>query len=130
MKNAKAVDPSKLLSMSATLLAFAKPLLDQLPNPPMAKSLQGVMNIASLVWNIPLYERARHPKAKEYRAGLDAALADIPHEGNATVAVMANARATTYAADPRLAFAEVVAAPSGKAEVRTTAFLLERPKGA
>jgi hypothetical protein len=39
------------------------------------------------------------------------------------------ARVTTYAADPRLAFAEVVTEPSGKAEVRATAFLLDRPPG-
>ena len=42
---------------------------------------------------------------------------------------MGRARLTTYADDPRLAFAEVVTEPSGKAEVRATAFLLDRPPG-
>jgi hypothetical protein len=62
-KKAKPVDPSKLLSMSATLLAFAKPLLDQVEDPPTAKSLQNVLNIAVVVWNLPLYEEAKHENA-------------------------------------------------------------------
>jgi hypothetical protein len=126
-KKAKPVDPSTLPSMSATLLAFAKPLLDQVEDPPTAKSLQNVLNIAVVVWNLPLYEKAKHANATMFRAGLESALATMPPQGRATIAVMAKARATTYADDPRLAFAEVVAEPSGKAEVRATAFLLDRP---
>jgi hypothetical protein len=127
MKNkAKPVDPSTLPSMSATLPAFAKPPLDQVEDPPTAKSLQNVLNIAVVVWNLPLYEKAKHANATMFRAGLESALATVPREGRATIAVMAQARATTYA-DPRLAFAEVMAEPSGKAEVRATAFLLDRP---
>lgn len=116
--------------MSATLLAFAKPLLDQLPEPPTAKGLQGVLNIASVVWNLRVYDQAQHPNAAALRAGLDAALASMPPEGKATLAVLSRARLTTHADDPRLAFAEVVIDPNGKAEVRATAFLLHGPKGA
>jgi hypothetical protein len=63
------------------------------------------------------------------RAGLDSALATMLAQGKATIAAMSRARITTYADDPRLAFAEVVTDPSGKAEVRATAFLLDRPPG-
>ena len=48
-------------------------------------------------------------------------------QGKATIAAMAQARLTTYIAAPRLAFADVVTEPSDKAEVRATAFLLDRP---
>ena len=93
MKNkAKPVDPSKLPSMSATLLAFAKPLLDQLPEPPTAKGLQGVLNIASVVWNLRVYDQAQHPNAAALRAELDAALASMPPEGQATLTVLSRAR--------------------------------------
>jgi hypothetical protein len=126
-KKPRPVDPSKLPSMSATLLAFAKPLLDQVEDPPTAKTLQGILNIAVVVWNLPLYERARHTNAATFRAGLDSALATMPVQAKATIAAMSQARVTTYAADPRMAFAEVVTEPSGKAEVRATAFLLDRP---
>jgi hypothetical protein len=125
-KKVKPVDPSKLPSMSATLLAFAKPVLDEVEDPPTAKTLQGILT-AVVVWNLPLYEKAKHANAAMLRAGLESALATMPPQGKATIAVMAKARATTYADDPRFAFAEVVADPSGKAEVRATAFLLDRP---
>jgi len=128
-KKPKPVDLSKLPSMSATLLAFAKPLLDQVEDPPTAKTLQGVLNIAIVVWNLPLYEKAKHANAAMLRAGLDSALVTMPPQGKATIAAMGQARITTHADDPRLAFAEVVTEPSGKAEVRATAFLLDRPPG-
>jgi hypothetical protein len=107
-----------------------KPLLDQVEDPPTAKTLQGIMNIAVVVWNLPLYEKAKHANAATFRAGLESALANMPAQGKATIAAIARARLTTYAADPSLAFAEVVTEPSGKAEVRATAFLLDRPPGA
>ncbi len=127
-KKPKPVDPSTLSSMSATLLAFAKPLLDQVDEPPTAKSLQNVLNIAVVVWNLPLYEKAKHANAAMFRTGLESALAGMPPEWKATIAVMARARASVYADDPRLALAEVVSDPSGKAEVRATAFLLDGPR--
>src|SRR5438045_4552948 len=117
-KNAKPLAASTLPSMPATLLAFAKPLLVQVEHPPTAKSVQNVLNIAVVVWNLPLYEKAKHANATMFRAGLESALATMPPQGRATIAVMAKARDTTYADDPGLAFAEVVAEPSGKAEVR------------
>ena len=115
--------------MSATLLAFAKPLLDQLPDPPTAKSLQGVMNIAVVIWNLHVYEKAKNPRTEEFKLGLEAALSKMPPDGKLTIASMTKARATIYVDDPRLAFAEVVAGLSGEGEVRATAFLLERPRG-
>lgn len=128
-KKPEPVDLSRLPSMSATLLAFAKPLLDQVEDPPTATTLQGILNIAIVAWNLPLYEKAKHANAATFRAGLESALATMPAQGKATIAAMSQARLTTYAADPRLAFAEVVTQPSGKAEVRATAFLLDRPPG-
>jgi len=128
-KKPKPVDLPKLPSMSATILTFAKPLLDQVEAPPTAKTLQGILNIAIVVWNLPLYEKSKHANAAMLRAGLDGALASMPAQGKATIAAMGRARLTTYADDPRLAFAEVVTEPSGKAEVRATAFLLDRPPG-
>lgn len=129
MKKPKTTDPSKLPSMSATLLAFARPLLDQVEDPPTAKTLQGILNIAVVVWNLPLYEKAKHANAAAFRAGLETALSSMPPQGKATIAAMTKARVTTYANDPRLAFAEVVTDRSGKAEVKATAFLLDRPPG-
>jgi len=41
------------------LLVFAKPLLDRVEDPPTAKRLQGILNIAVEVWNLPLYEKAK-----------------------------------------------------------------------
>ncbi len=121
--------PPTLQPMSATLLAFAKPLLDQVEDPPTAKTLQGILNIAVVVWNLPLYDKAKRANAATFRAGLETALATMPAQGKAAIAAMTKARGTTYANDPRLAFAEVVTDPSGKAEVRATAFLLDRPPG-
>lgn len=129
MKKPKPAHHSKLPPMSATLLAFAKPLLDQVEDPPTAKTLQGILNIAVVAWNLPLYEKAKHPNAAKFRADLESALSSMPAQGKATIAAMTTDRGTTYADDPRLAFAEVVTDPSGKAEVRATAFLLDEPRG-
>lgn len=49
MKKPEPADPARLPSMSATLLAFAKPLLDQVEEPPTATTLQGILNIAIVV---------------------------------------------------------------------------------
>lgn len=113
--------------MSGTLLAFAKPLLAQIEDPPTVKSLQAIMNIAVVVWNLHVYEKTKHPMAREVRGSLDAALTMMPAQSRTTIAAMTKARATTYVDDPRLGFAEVVTDSSGKAEVRATAFLLDRP---
>jgi hypothetical protein len=93
MKKPKPVASPKLPSMSATLLAFAKPLLDQVEDPPTAKTLQGILNIAMVVWNLPLYEQAKHANAATFRAGLESALASIPAQGQAEV------RATAFLLD-------------------------------
>jgi hypothetical protein len=74
-------------------------------------------------------DKAKHANAATFRAGLDSALAALPAQGKTTIAAMSQARVTTYADDPRLVLAEVVTEPSGKAEVRATAFLLDRPPG-
>jgi len=74
-----------------------------------------------------MYAKAKHAKAATFRAGFDSLLATMPVQGKATIAAMGQARVTTYAADPRLAFAEVVTEPNGKAEVRAPAFLLDGP---
>jgi hypothetical protein len=66
--------------MSATLLAFAKPLLDQVEDPPTATTLQNVLNIAMVVWNLPLYEKAKHANAAMLRTGLESALGQMPPE--------------------------------------------------
>ena len=123
-KQSRLLDPAGLPKMSETLLRFARPLLDQLPAPPTTNQLQSAMTIASLIWNVPEYERAAHPKAAEYRKALDRAVADMPAEGREVIVAMAHERATTYESDPRVAFAEVVAGASGRAEVRATAILL------
>lgn len=128
-KQPKPVDASKLPSMSATLLAFAKPLLDQVEDPPTATTLQGILNIAVVVWNLPLHEKAKHANAATFRAGLDSALAALPAQGKTTITAMSQARVTTYAADLRLTLTETATEPSGKAEVRATAFLLDKPPG-
>jgi len=94
-KNPKSVGPSKLPSMSATLLPFAKPLLAQVEDPPTAKTLQGILNIAVVVWNLALYKKAKHPNAAMLRTGLEGALSTMPPQGKATIATMAHARVTT-----------------------------------
>lgn len=70
-----------LHSMSATLLAFAKPFLAQVEYPPTAMTLRGILSIAMVVWNLPLHERAKHANAAMLRVGTRSALGTMPREG-------------------------------------------------
>jgi hypothetical protein len=80
-----------LQPMSATLLTFAKPLLEHLEEPPTAKTLQGILNIAIVVWNLPVYEEAKDTLAATLRGALESARASMPPQGKAAIAAMGQA---------------------------------------
>jgi hypothetical protein len=106
-KQSRRLDPAALPKMSEMLLTFARPLMDQLPAPPTTNQLQSAMTIASLIWNLPEYERAAHPKAAEYRKALDRVVADMPAEGREVIVAMATSeqpstRAIRASLSPRL----------------------------
>lgn len=45
-----------LPKISASLLQFARPLIDALPQPPTLEQMRQVMQIASIAWNLPILE--------------------------------------------------------------------------
>jgi hypothetical protein len=114
-----------LPKLSETLLQFAKPLLDTLSDPPPIEELRQLMVVVTVVWNLPLYEQRKSPKAISFRATFDTMLAQVPPEIAKILSTMLYSRLTTYANDPRLGFAKVVPDGRGGAQVVATAVLTD-----
>lgn len=112
-----------LPKLSETLLQFAKPLLATLSDPPPFEELRQLMVVVTVVWNLPLYEQRKSPKAISFRATFDTMLAQVPPEIAEILSTMLYSRLTTYANDPRLGFAKVVSDGRGGAQVVATAML-------
>lgn len=114
-----------LPKLSETLLQFAKPLLDTLSDPPPFEELRQLMVVVTVVWNLPLYEQRKSPKAISFRATFDTMLEQVPPEIAKILSTMLYSRLTTYANDPRLGFADVVQDGRGRAQVVATAALTD-----
>lgn len=114
-----------LPKLSETLLQFAKPLLGTLSDPPPIEELRQLMMVVTVVWNLPLYEQRKSPKAASFRATFDTMLAQVPLEIATILSTMLDFRLTTYANDPRVGFAKVVPDGRGGAQVVATAMLTD-----
>ncbi|MEO5725847.1 MAG: hypothetical protein ABI134_16190 [Byssovorax sp.] len=114
-----------LPKLSDTLLQFAKPLLATLSDPPPIEELSQLMVVVTVVWNLPLYEQRKSPKAISFRSMFDTMLKQVPTEIAKILSAMLSSRLTTYALDPRLGFAEVVPDGRGGAQVVAKAMLTD-----
>lgn len=83
------------------------------------------MVVVTVVWNLPLYEQRKSPKAISFRATFDTMLEQVPPEIAKILSTMLYSRLTTYANDPRLGFADVVQDGRGRAQVVATAALTD-----
>jgi len=117
-----------LPKMSETMLEFGKPLLDCFAPMPTLEELRSVMVLVTVAWNLPIYEKRKHPQAGEHRVIFDKAMAQMPAEVREIFAAMFHARLTTYAHDPRIGFAEVTRGEDGDAKIVAKAALVE-PRG-
>ena len=120
---------ARLPKLSETMLQFAKPLLDQAPNPPTIELLRGLLITVTVAWNLPVYEQTKHPLAASFRAAFDRAQAVTPAEIREIVSAMLASRLTTYASDPRVGFIEAVDEGGGRARIHATATLMEHVGG-
>jgi hypothetical protein len=112
--------PSGAAAISDTLMAFARPLLDLVPEPPTAERVRPMMTLAVVAWNLPIYVRERRAEAAGMRAALDEALAGAPKSTRDLVADRMIARLTKHAADPRTVTVEVRAGGEGEQPVVVT----------
>lgn len=114
-----------LPKLSERMIAFAKPLLALLPDPPSIEQLRQLMAIVTVAWNLPLYEQRKMSDAAAHRATFDAALRRTPPEVAKILSAMLHSRLTTYGDDPRLGFAEVVDEGHGRAKIVATGAMNE-----
>jgi len=112
-----------LPKFSETMLAFAKPLLDEAP--PDFKLLRSLMVYATIAWNLPIYEQRKDSRAAWMRTQFDHAMANLPPEIAKLIAAMEHSRLTTYASDPRTGVVEVFEDGPGGARIHATATLPE-----
>lgn len=118
---------ASLPKFSATLLEFSQPLLEQLPQPPPYETLVAVMQIASVAWNLPIYERAKHADAAWFRETFDSAVARLPREVGELLLGLLYSRLVKYGHDPRTGVATVELGADGEARVIATAGLRDPP---
>jgi hypothetical protein len=116
-----------LPKLSERMIDFARPLHDLLPQPPAVEELRAMMVIATVAWNLPLYERDKMPQAEAHRALFDKTLERMPPIVAKVLADMLYSRLTQYGDDPRLGFAEVIDEGHGDAKVVATGGLMGEP---
>jgi hypothetical protein len=116
---------ASLPKLSETMLEFGKPLLDLLPTPPKIEQVRNILQIVTVAWNLPLYERDCRPEAAEHRATVEQVMAGAPTELRKILSEMLYARLTKYANDPRIGFLEVHEGTGGDARVIATGALME-----
>ena len=113
-----------LPKLSETMLQFAKPLLDLAPTPPL-DLLQHLLIVTTIAWNLPLYEKHKHPRAPSMRSGFEQSQALAPPEVARAVYAMLASRLTTYGADPRVGFLEAVEDAPGHARIEAKVTTME-----
>jgi hypothetical protein len=111
--------------LSETMLQFAKPLLDTLPDLPSLEELRQLMLIATVAWNLPVYEQRKNPQAAAHRATFDTAMEQAPPPIAKILSNMLYSRLTTYGHDPRLGFVDVVEDGNGRAQIVASAALTD-----
>jgi uncharacterized cupin superfamily protein len=104
-KTAKKPDPSatdlgKLPKISASLLTFASPLLDTLPQPRQVEHLRHAVNIAMIAWNLPIMEHQK--RGAEMRALYERHMQLAPPAIKALLDRMMSDRMARWGHDPRL----------------------------
>jgi hypothetical protein len=96
-----------------------------LPDLPSLEELRQLMVIATVAWNLPLYEQRKNPQAAVHRVTFDTAMKQAPPLVAKILADMLYSRLTTYGHDPRLGFVDVVEDGDGRAQIVATAGLTD-----
>ncbi len=94
-------DPSQLIQ------DFARPLLDALGEPHSTDDLGHALTLATLCWNLPIFERAQVPELEEMRLGFEATLSSVPEPIAAVLRQLLDDRTTKYGAIPYFVLVEV-----------------------
>ena len=114
VKGNRVVVDSDLPNLSETLLCFAKPLIDNLPNdPPSLDQIRQAMHYASIVWNVHVLAKDDPEFGDEVCATLDEVPPELGEGAPAILDAMLEARRTEYQYDRRFVSVEVVEAPGG-----------------
>ncbi len=69
------------MKISELIVDFARPLLDVAGGPRSIQDVRHVMLLASLCWNLPVFEQARAPEWGELLELFDEALRSVPEPG-------------------------------------------------
>ncbi len=102
-KNAPSSAQPPRAPISTVLFVFAKPMLDTMPTPRRLPHMKAAMALSLLAWNLPILERDGDATlAGEYRAMVDAELADKPAMAKALVAQMMATRLAEFGDDARV----------------------------
>jgi hypothetical protein len=113
VRGGKVIVKSELPKLSDTMIAFARPLLDGLPNdPPSIEQVRHVMGLATILWNLPLLEDGDASFGADVCASLDEVQGELG-EVQAVLDAMLEERRAKWGHDRRVVSVEVVEVEGG-----------------
>jgi hypothetical protein len=116
--------------ISASLIEFAQPLLDALPQPPRMEQVRQIMQIATIAWNLPILEDEPGGEGPDLRQLYERQMTLAPPFFRAIMDTLLRDRRTRWGHDPRLvASVEVSCEPKEFRIVATASILRERSTG-
>lgn len=93
--------------VSELIYDFARPLLDAMGPPRNIDDLRNAFTLATLCWNLPVFERTGNPRHHELRQQFDAALKSVPDPLALLLHQLVEDRTTKFAQIPFWVIAEV-----------------------
>jgi hypothetical protein len=114
----------RLPKISASLIEFAQPLIEALPQPPTIEQMRQVMQIATIAWNLPVLEDEPGGERHELRALYERQMKLADPWFRAMMDRLLHERRARWGHDPRLvASVEVVQKPEEFQIVATASML-------
>ncbi len=118
----------RLPKLSATLLEFGRPVLDEFPPGATVEDLGRAMKIVEMAWNFPLLQQHRGAEfTRDLTALLERQMAQMPPEAEIVIRQLLHDRAVRHAHDPRLAEVSVRDHGGGDIRVHANSRLLDGP---
>jgi hypothetical protein len=97
-------DPSEI---SDLIRDFARPLLDALGEPRSVDDLSYALTLATLCWNLPIFERAEVAELEEMRVGFDNTLSSVPEPIAVVLRQLLEDRTAKYGSIPYFVLVEI-----------------------
>lgn len=98
------LSPAKFSEM---IQEFAQPIFDLMGGLRTIDQLRSGLNIAVLIWNLPVFEQTKSPHLQDYLAAYEKMLAAVPEEGRVVLRQLLDDRRDRFRLVPTFVFVTV-----------------------